>query len=419
MRRSELVALAGLVIAAGVPPRAATAQDRHIVGYSVTTSSREAAAGFDLSDGSSVHVALRNGEVLMDGERVGTYQPGGPLERQWREVLAWTGSLTTDQAVAALRHWQVRGLTGDDAKSFAAIERRLAGLQAAVAVPVPPAPDVTPPPDIGPALAAAASARDSALVIAERVRDAVSRIRVEPRVRVGDNAPVVIETGPSAVAPFAGVVGGALGLFGTFVALCAIAFGTSFFAGRQLDVVADTVHTSFARSFFVGLFAQPLLVPALGAMVVGLALTIVGVIVIPVAIVAFFAALAAALLGGYLAVARVAGSAWMLRRHGNHGTEGFGILRSVAAGLAILLAVWLPVVVFGWVPVAGTVLTWTAAVTTWALMTTGFGAAILTRGGVRTTFGRRFAPPILPPATLFEEPGPEISTAEWLGGKQQ
>jgi VIT1/CCC1 family predicted Fe2+/Mn2+ transporter len=135
--------------------------------------------------------------------------------------------------------------------------------------------------------------------------------------------------------------------------------------------------------------------------------------------VAFFAALAAALLGGYLAVARVAGSAWMLRRHGNHGTEGFGILRSVAAGLAILLAVWLPVVVFGWVPVAGTVLTWTAAVTTWALMTTGFGAAILTRGGVRTTFGRRFAPPILPPATLFEEPGPEISTAEWLGGKQQ
>jgi hypothetical protein len=422
MRRSELLALAGFVIAAGVPPRAAVAQERHIVGYSVTTSSREAAAGFDLSDGSAIHVALRNGEVLVDGDHVGVYQPGGPLERQWREVLAWTGNLTTDQAVAVLRQWQARGLTGDDAKAFSAMQRRLSGLQAGATVPVPPVPEVAATPDLGPALAAAQSARDSARVIAERVRDAVSRIRVEPRIRVGDHAPIIVQTETgrtSAVAPFAGVMGGALGLLGTFVALCALAFGTSFFAGRQLDVVADTVHTSFARSFFVGLFAQPLLLPALGALVVGLALTIVGVIVIPVAIVAFFAALAAALVGGYLAVARVAGSAWMLRRSGDHGTDGLGILRSVATGLAIVLAVWLPAVVFGWVPVAGTVLTWTAAVTTWALMTTGLGAAILTRGGVRTTFGRRFAPPILPPATLFEEPGPEISTAEWLGGKRQ
>jgi hypothetical protein len=75
--------------------------------------------------------------------------------------------------------------------------------------------------------------------------------------------------------------------------------------------------------------------------------------------------------------------------------------------------------VFGWVPVAGTVLTWTAAVATWAFATTGFGAALLTRGGVRTTFGRRFAPPQLPPATLYEQPGLEISTAEWLGGRKQ
>jgi hypothetical protein len=37
---------------------------------------------------------------------------------------------------------------------------------------------------------------------------------------------------------------------------------------------------------------------------------------------------------------------------------------------------------------------------------------------VRTTFGRRFAPPLLPPATLYEQPGPEISTAEWLGGRK-
>jgi hypothetical protein len=191
----------------------------------------------------------------------------------------------------------------------------------------------------------------------------------------------------------------------------------SFFAGRQLDVMADTVSTSLVRSFFVGLLAQPLILPAFGAMIAGLTLTVIGILVIPVAVVAFAVALLAATMGGYLAVARVAGSAWMKRRLGDHGVEGFGILRSVAYGLAILLAVWVPAVLLGWVPVAGSMLTWAALVFTWMLMTTGFGAALLTRGGVRSTFGRRFQPQALPPASLFENPASEISTGEWLGRK--
>jgi hypothetical protein len=42
---------------------------------------------------------------------------------------------------------------------------------------------------------------------------------------------------------------------------------------------------------------------------------------------------------------------------------------------------------------------------------------VLTRGGVRTTFGRQFHPPEIPSATLYERPGGEISTAEWLSGR--
>jgi hypothetical protein len=422
MRRSELLALLGLAIAAGVPPRAATAQDTHVVGYSVTTSSREASAGFDLADGSALRIALRNGQVLVNGAAAGRYQAGGALERQWREALSHSASLTTDQAVALLRGWTAEGVSGEDVPALAAITRQLSGLRAGEVVPVPPTPPTPATPDVEAAVAAAneaaASANERAQVIAERVRDAVSRIRVDPRIQVREFPP---DRGirSRAVAPFAGASAAMFGLFGTFVALCAMAFGVSFFAGRQIDVIADTVHTSLARSFFVGLLAQPLILPAFVAMIAALAVTVVGLLVIPVAIVAFAAALIAAVIGGYLAVARVAGSAWMFRRHGDHGTEGFGILRSVATGLGIVLAIWVPAAVFGWVPVAGPVLTWTAAVTTWAFATTGFGAALLTRGGVRTTFGRRFAPPILPPATLFEEPGPEISTAEWLGGRKQ
>jgi hypothetical protein len=121
--------------------------------------------------------------------------------------------------------------------------------------------------------------------------------------------------------------------------------------------------------------------------------------------------------GGYLAVARVAGSAMMKRLKGHHGTHPLGLLQSVAWGLAIVLAVWLPAVLLGGLPVAGDALVWLAALVTWGLATTGFGAAVLTRGGVRTTFGRRFQPPELPAATMFEQPGPEISTGEWMSGR--
>lgn len=415
MRFVKLTALTGLflmmVAVAAVP---ATAQGPAVVAYSVRSSSREASVRFQFQDGGALEVALRNGDVLVNGERAGGYLPGGALDTQWRQFLAWAGGAGADQAVAAARAWTPEGVTGEEARALGAIRARLAGLAAAPGVEPPPAP---PAPDIEAAVAAAAAAADEARALRDEIRSSVrsdvreslrdlSRQRERPRAAARFTTPVEV------------VFNGLLGLGGAFLALTAIAFGASFFAGRQLDVVADTVATSFARSFFVGLFAQPLVLPALGAVIAGLTLTVIGILVVPVAIVAFVVALIAALIGGYLAVARVAGSAWMKRRRGDHGAEGFGHLRSVAYGLAILLAVWLPAAVLGWVPVAGSILTWTAAVCTWGLMTAGFGATLLTRGGVRTTFGRRFHPPALPPATLFEAPGPEISTSEWLSGRR-
>ncbi len=416
MRHGNLLALTGLLVGAGLPAQA-TAQATaapHVVSYSVTTSSRESGARFEWSDGRALEIRLRGGDVLVDGARVGGYARGGALETEWRALLAWTGSLTTDEAVAAVRSWTPEGVTGSEAQALDAVRARFDALRAGQTVAVAPPAPRAPRPEIAEAVAAAEQAAVEARVHVHELRD---QIRNSVRVSVGNG----LEEGfrpppqPRFTTPIEAAFHGIMGLLGAFVALSAIGFGISFFGGRQLDVVASTVSASCARSFFVGLFAQPLVIPAFGATIAALVLTVVGILVVPVAIVAFVATLIAAVLGGYLAVARVAGSAWMKRRHGDHGIEGFGVLRSVAYGLAILLAVWLPAAVLGWVPVAGTVLTWTAAGVTWALATTGFGAAILTRGGTRTTFGHRFAPPELPPASLYERSGPEISTAEWMG----
>jgi hypothetical protein len=432
MRHAKLSALTGLALflslsgtvraqTAVVAPRAPAppqAPSAVVTGLSSSSSAREATLTFFLADGGSRVIALRDGTVLIDGAGVASYQPGGDVEREWRTLVAWTATLSPDEAVAAIRQWSVEGtFDGEGQAALQALSGAFGALQAESTVTAPAAPSE----ELAEAAAAMMEARHAARIAREevaRVRDEIRHsVRVAVRHQDGRPAPVAAQV--NFVSPLGTVFGGALGLGGAFLALCAIAFGSSFFAGRQLDVMADTVSTSFGRSFFVGLFAQPLILPALGALIVGLTLTVVGVLLIPVAIIGFAATLVAAVVGGYLAVARVAGSAWMKRMRGDHGTTPLGLIQSFAWGLAIVLAVWLPAILLGWLPVAGSLLTWLAAIVTWGLATTGFGAAVLTRGGVRTTFGRRFHPPELPSALLFEQPGPEISTGEWLSSRNR
>ncbi|MDH5551284.1 MAG: hypothetical protein OEZ42_15475, partial [Gemmatimonadota bacterium] len=67
----------------------------------------------------------------------------------------------------------------------------------------------------------------------------------------------------------------------------------------------------------------------------------------------------------------------------------WGSYRYIVYGLLGLLSIWLPALLLGSVPVAGTVLTVSAAFLTWVLATAGFGATIISRAGMRGTFVRQ------------------------------
>ncbi len=202
------------------------------------------------------------------------------------------------------------------------------------------------------------------------------------------------------------------GLFGTLVALASLGFGALFFVPQRLEVVADTVRRSPIRSFFAGLFAQPLLLPALVTLIIGLILTIVGILVVPVAIIAFILAVAASLVGGYLAVARVVGEIYVRRRAQNGTyTAGWSTYRYLIYGLVGLLLIWAPAVLLRWVPVAGTILLITALVFTWAMVTTGFGATILSKAGTGWAFASRSPRPELSSDYLWTSPVPARPTA--------
>jgi hypothetical protein len=68
-------------------------------------------------------------------------------------------------------------------------------------------------------------------------------------------------------------------------------------------------------------------------------------------------------------------------------------------GLLALATLWVAWALFGWVPVAGSIIWGAAFFVTWLLGTAGFGAALLSRGGVRENFAGR----ILPPEALTDE----------------
>lgn len=346
-----------------------------IVAHTAIVSSRGAVLRLYLANGDDVRLTFQAGRLRINGVTIGRYTRRGDLEQSWRALLDHVGNLETGQVLAAVQEWNVPGLEGDELAVHQAVVETVTAL-AAVA---PEAPNL-----------------DAAIAEIEipGIRVDVPDISVQiPDVGVTlTTQQLEFQSSTAQVAPSAigQVVSSTATLLATFVALAFMGFGFMFFAPRQLATVSDTVWHSFWRSFLAGLFATPLVIPVFGMMIVGLVLTVVGILIIPFAAIAFLVALTLAVVGGYVAVARTVGEIY-LRRRMAHGKAVGGLLhyRYLLYGLLGLLLIWLPAVTFGWVPVAGTVMTVSAAVITWVLATAGFGATLISRAGVRGTFVRK------------------------------
>jgi MFS family permease len=202
-----------------------------------------------------------------------------------------------------------------------------------------------------------------------------------------------------------------------FVALAMIGFGTVFFGRRYVEVVADTTTHAFGRSFVVGLLGQLLLLPAFAMMIVGLVLTIVGILALPFAILAFVLGAVLAAVGGYLAVAHAVGETVTRRRMANgafvRSPNSYGYIFS---GLAGLLGLWAAAALFGWLGPVVLLLQIAATLVTWVAMTTGFGAVLLSRAGLRETFAGRYAGEMTD-EYLWATP-PATPTSGRMGGRQ-
>jgi len=170
-------------------------------------------------------------------------------------------------------------------------------------------------------------------------------------------------------------------VIGWFALLTIIGLGVMVFADANLDGVVIALERGFSRSFWIGLTGQVAALPGLLVLVVALAITVLGTLLIPFAIVAYVIAAAGLVTLGFLAVARLAGGVITSGR-GTTSRRGAN-LRALISGLAIFLGIWMVAALFAWNPLAGAILRAIGIALTWVAATVGLGAALSSRAGTQ------------------------------------
>jgi hypothetical protein len=204
----------------------------------------------------------------------------------------------------------------------------------------------------------------------------------------------VIQDRVESLSPFQSVLRRVAGVLGVFLTLCVVGFGLVMFGRQNLEIVSDTISHSFGRAFVTGLLGQILLLPTFGMLVVGLILSVAGILLLPFAVAVFAMLVVIAVVGGYLAMAHAMGETYTRRRMALGVVIGSpNSFRYLLVGLLALASVWAGWALFGWVPVAGSIIWGAAFFVTWLLGTAGFGAALLSRAGIKENFAGRLIPP--------------------------
>lgn len=188
-------------------------------------------------------------------------------------------------------------------------------------------------------------------------------------------------------------------VLGWFAVLAIIGLGVLIFAEPNMNGVVEAMEESFSRAFWFGLLGEIMALPVLALLVVGLVLTLLGILLVPFAVVAYCIALTGLLALGFLAVARLTGSFWSRGDVASLTTPRSANLRALFIGLVLYMGLWMLAAIFTWQPLAGAILRGVALAVSWVAVTVGLGAAMLSRAGTKTLATRlRGASPARRPA---------------------
>lgn len=177
-----------------------------------------------------------------------------------------------------------------------------------------------------------------------------------------------------------------------FVVVLLVGLGVIVFSGAQLEGVVQALQHRFSTALAVGFAAQVGALPLLVLLCVALALTVVGILLIPFAVVAYILGVAGLITMGGLAAASVAGQA-LVREGANVRIRA---VRSLVAGTVLLVIPWVAAALLVNSPWGEMLARIAAVAITWVAGTAGLGAALMARGGVRRVHVRMASAEVSP-----------------------
>jgi hypothetical protein len=185
-----------------------------------------------------------------------------------------------------------------------------------------------------------------------------------------------------------------------YVILLLVGIGVILFSGAQLEAVVQALGHRFGAALAIGAAAQLGAIPLLVLLCVALALTIVGILLIPFAVVAYIIGAAGLVTLGGLAAATVVGHA-VVREGPNVRVRA---IQSLVIGTTAIMLPWMAsalLVNSAWGLLFMRI---AAAAITWVALSAGLGAALMARGGVRRVRVRMTGAPV--PADGWQTPTP-------------
>lgn len=172
-------------------------------------------------------------------------------------------------------------------------------------------------------------------------------------------------------------------------------------ASRNLDATARMLEQGVGRAFFVGVAGQLGFLPLLLLTVAALAVTLIGILLIPFALAAAPVAFAGLVTLGWLATALMIGRALVRAAPGQ---DRAAMIRALVPGVLLLMLPWIIAAALQEAGAIAIVARAFATGVTWVSATLGLGAAVLSRAG---TASNRAAKPTTPAATTgWQTPTP-------------
>jgi hypothetical protein len=165
-------------------------------------------------------------------------------------------------------------------------------------------------------------------------------------------------------------------VIGWLVIVGLIGFALMAFGADKLAIVIRTMQGGVGKSLGSGILGQLAIVPGAVAVCALLAATLIGILLIPLGLMAFMFVVAGIAMFGFVAVATMTGQALSAGSKRDE-TEHGAMLRSFVIGTAVFMGMWLLVSVFYRVPLIGPMLESFACAVTFIAATTGFGAVLL------------------------------------------